>query len=48
MLIKGYTEYALNVIIAVRKLTDEGNAARLDQVQSVLHKIARDCPETCE
>lgn len=48
MLIERSTKHALNVIVAARKLTGEGNAARLDQVQSVLHKIARDCPETCE
>lgn len=48
MLIKGSTESALNEPIAARKLADEGNAARLDQVRSVMHKIARECPETCE
>lgn len=35
-------------VVTARKLADEGNAARLDQVQSVLHSIASDCPETCE
>ncbi|KAG7527751.1 hypothetical protein FFLO_06613 [Filobasidium floriforme] len=29
-----------------RKLAEEGNAARLEKVQSVLHSIASDCPET--